>query len=255
MRFLSRVLSSGLTALLVLPVLGAPPQESDPPATGPLALQLKVEVNSAKTLGVQVTDESGAAVAEAAVAFRLPDGPPSGVFPDGSHSAVVYTDAAGKAQAPAITWSGTPGPMPIRITAAKGTAHAGLLIDQSSQPRAAAVKGAPAKPGVVVEPVIAEPATAEPAMARSGASSAETASKDTVVPPPGTTTEPPSVSITSASPASVSHSHKKWIVIAALSAAAGVGAMMALRGSGGGSASGAASGLTIGAPTISVGHP
>jgi hypothetical protein len=52
---------------------------------------------SAKGFTIQVTDLHGAGVPEAAVAFRLPESGSSGAFPDGSHSAVVYTDNAGNA--------------------------------------------------------------------------------------------------------------------------------------------------------------
>ena len=53
-------------------------------------------------LTVQVQDENGRPVSDAAVAFRLPDTRSSGTFADGAHSAVAYTDASGTAHVDGI---------------------------------------------------------------------------------------------------------------------------------------------------------
>ena len=63
--------------------------------------------------------------------------------------------------------------------------------------------------------------------------------------------ESSSVSVTSAGPASHSHSKAKWLI--AIGVAAGAGTALALMHRGGSSSS--ASGISIGAPSISVGHP
>ncbi len=100
-----------------------------------------VEIGSHAVKGftVQVTDLSGGAVADAAVAFRLPDSGPTGAFADGSHSAVAYTDAAGRANIAGIQWATTPGLVAMRVTATKGTSHAGMLIEESLTARPSAV--------------------------------------------------------------------------------------------------------------------
>jgi hypothetical protein len=209
-------------------------------------------------------DGAGMPVADAAVVFRLPDSGATGTFPDGSYSVVKYTNINGRAEAPDIQWNATPGPLSIRITAAKGTGHAGLLVDASLV--ANAPVALPASSHALV-PAIATEYAAEPAasrldaetapskadaemgaeqVARSGASGAD-------APLPGS--DPPSVSITSASPAGGSHFRMKWVILAAVIAGAGVGTMMALHSSGGSSANPAASGISFGAPTISIGHP
>ena len=51
--------------------------------------RVAVNLQSTKGFTIQVTDLHGAGVPEAAVAFRLPDSGASGVFRDGSHSAVL----------------------------------------------------------------------------------------------------------------------------------------------------------------------
>jgi hypothetical protein len=52
------------------------------------------------------------------------------------------------------------------------------------------------------------------------------------------------------------HSKAKWIAIAAVAAGAGLAfALLHTSGSTNGSSSGSTSGISIGAPTVSVGHP
>lgn len=262
MRFLSSVLAVLLSALLIISPAAAQPLPADAPVTAN-SIQLHLlnrgdssfGVNSLSTSGfeVEVTDAAGSPVADAAVAFRLPDSGAGGTFPDGSHAIVRYTDNNGRAQAPAVRFNGTPGPFSVRITAVKGAGHAGVLLDETLTQGALAAPAPSNSPHVdaraVLTPVSspADPdanADDQP-IAHSGAASGETPLPDT---------EPPSVSITSASPAGGPHIGKKWIILAAVAAAAGVGAMMAMRASGGSSA-GASSGLSIGSPSISIGHP
>jgi len=78
---------------------------------------------------VEVTDENGEPVRGAAVSFRLPASGPAGTFPNGLTTDVVLTDSVGIAKAPRIRWNNIAGPVEIRITAAKGTARAGILMN------------------------------------------------------------------------------------------------------------------------------
>jgi hypothetical protein len=268
-------------ALLLIPLLVVSPIGAQVPETT-AALQLRllqsdpaVAVNSRSAQGflVEATDANGAPVPEAAIALRLPESGPSGTFADGSHSAVVYTDAAGRAHLTGILWGSIAGIAELRLTAAKGSAHAGLLLEQtvnaagsSASVPAPAIQAAPEKiPATVVTaaPKPVQPGTLPPpapavqppsviiATAHSGASSP-------VLPAAAKSDkgdkQPPSVSVTSASPGAYpSHSSsKKWIIIALIAVGAGAGAAFAFKGKG--STPAAAPGLSIGAPSISVGH-
>jgi hypothetical protein len=138
MKLLSRFLSLFLIPLLIILPLQAQLPAPEP-ANPVLRLLLKsattAAVNSPAASGflVEVTDAKGAPVLDAAVYFRLPDEGVTGTFADGSHAAVAYTDAAGLAHSPALRWGATPGSANVRITAAKGPLHAGLLVEEVLQ--------------------------------------------------------------------------------------------------------------------------
>ena len=85
---------------------------------------------SAKGYVMQVTNASGAPVAGAAVALRLPEDGPTGRFTNGLRAWVAYSDPAGIARFPVIEWGESAGRVDIRVTAAKGSYHAGLVIPQ-----------------------------------------------------------------------------------------------------------------------------
>lgn len=70
----------------------------------------------------------------------------------------------------------------------------------------------------------------------------------------GASDKEPMVSITNSKTGGGAGSHKKWIIIAALGVGAGVGTMLALKGHGSGSSATSPTAVSIGAPTISVGH-
>ncbi len=265
MKSISGALAVLLTALLITSPLAAQPLPADAPVSTNSALQLqlidqagsqfRINSHSSKALAVQVTDGAGMPVSDAAVVFRLPDSGATGTFPDGSYSVVKYTDINGRAESPDIQWNATAGQLSIRITAAKGTGHAGLLVDASlveNAPVAVPASSRALAPVITPEPAVeASSSRADAEMgaeqaARSGASGADA---------PVLPSETPSVSITSASPAGGPHIRMKWVILAAVIAGAGVGAMMALHGTGGNSTTPAASGISIGAPTISIGHP
>ena len=243
---------SSFLSLVLIPLIAVSPIRAQlPPAPAAAAeatLQLRVLESSSNKFAVEVTDGAAVPTAGAAVAFRLPDTDPAGTFADGSHAAVVYTDINGRAQITGIQWNRSSGVATVRITAAKGTAHAGLIVEQ---PIAASVVPVPVA-RVVPQPGVAQPGIpqapeakvvkAEPiAIAHSGAST------------PVAIAPPPRVSITNASPGEQPHSSKKWLVILLVAGAAGAGAAFAFKGKGASAA--AAPSLSIGNPSISIGHP
>ena len=208
-------------------------------------LQLRVIANDIqKGFVVQVSDSAGAAVQDAAVAFRLPDSGPTGTFTDGTHSAVVYTGADGRAYVTGIHWNDIAGPVAIRITATKGILHAGILFEQTLTGNALLLK--PAQPAVSQPVAKTLPPSAEIA-------APHPTSTQIATPPKAE----PSVSITSASPGdSVHHGGKaKWLILAAVIAGAGAGVAMAGKGKSNSASSGNTSALSIGSPSVGIGHP
>lgn len=225
---------------------------------------------------VEVKTADGTPVADAAVALRLPDTEPTGAFPDDSHAMVAYTDQSGHARLAAVKWGSTPGLVAIRVTAVKGTAHAGVLVEEKlsaasaslprSEPRAItppAIPPAELSDAVaqsaelpIAQPVSAEPVSlTKPTVIESQAANAPAAGH-TLTPAMAPLKPAPSVSVTNSAPqTSQTHSsHKKWIIIAAIAAGAGAGIAFAGHGKSSGSTSQTPS-LTIGAPSVSVGHP
>ena len=247
------------------------------------APQVLSGANTAHALAIQVTDASGVSIKDAAVVFRLPESGPSGKFADGSTASIAYTDAAGKADAGDVTWGTEQGSLAVRITAVKGNAHTGVLYEQSlttsaaptRQPVTAAASQilAASAPASVVETKVVRPVVVEtnapaaiPARPGSLARDTEVAvynhardedSPDANIPVRHAFGESsvgvaPSVSIVSSGVASGGgHSKAKWIALIAV--AAGAGAALAFVHNGG-SSSGSASGISIGAPTVSVGN-
>ena len=217
--------------------------------------RIAVNSRSAKGFTVQVTDLHGAPVPEAAVAFRLPDSGASGAFPDGSHSAVVYTDSAGVAHVDSVQWRETPGVAAVRITASKGNAHAGLLVEQTlvapgagtatAMAAAEPVRSAPPSPAPAMLQAAAPPLTpsvsVEP-VGRKGMSALETGFRRSEAEPSSETN-------------SIGGSKKKWIILGIV-IAAGAGAGFAFANKGKSSSTAAApSSISFGSPTVSVGHP
>lgn len=83
---------------------------------------------SATGLVVEVTDEAGKPVEGATVSYRMPEEGSGGVFADGLSTTVVPTGTSGRAEVRGIRWNSKPGPVNIRVTAAKGGARAGAAI-------------------------------------------------------------------------------------------------------------------------------
>jgi hypothetical protein len=263
---------SSFLSLVLIPLIAVSPIRAQLPAPSAAAeatLQLRVLESSANKFAVEVNDGAGLPTAGAAVAFRLPDTDPTGTFADGSHAAVVYTDINGRAQITGIRWNQSSGVATVRITAAKGAAHAGLLVEQ---PIAAGVVPVPVakvapQPAIpqpaVIQPAVIQPAVIQPAVIQPGVLQAPPAkivkAEPIAIAHSGASTPvapapPPSVSVTNASPGEQPHSSKKWLVILLVAGAAGAGAAFAFKGKGA-SAAPAAPSLSIGNPSVSIGHP
>lgn len=264
MRYVSTSVCLILTPLMAVLPLWADAQPGDIASTTDLHLQVvdagngTVAINSQnpKGLSVHVSDADGHPIKDVAVSFHLPESGASGKFADGSIAAVGYTDESGQASSPAVTWNGTAGSAPVRITATKGASHAGILLEETLTAAAASIGAAP-KPAVIS---IASTGAAKPV-----AQLASPASEPHVqvnVPnlrasaQQSQTSAPPSVSVTSASPGtSTSHSKAKWYLIAGIAVAAGAGAAFAMRGKSTASTAAQSTQISIGSPSISVGHP
>ena len=210
---------------------------------------------SAQPLTVAVTDIHGNPVPNAAVLFRLPTEAPTGVFNDGSRVSIIYTDLQGQAKVTDIQWGATEGTAVVRVTAAKGAAHAGVLLEEKIG-SANAVNAKAARPAIV-QP--AQPKTTEtappPALNASAAAAAI---------PPSSPIPPPSVEISNNSAHQVTgasgsnHSGKKWIWIGiggAVAAGAAVALINGKKGSSTTTQPPVQATTSIGAPSISIGHP
>jgi hypothetical protein len=258
-------------------VTGAPDVAPPPGAATDELSQVRVVANdgaevpagtrSSKGITVEVKDAAGAGVTNAAVAVRLPESGPSGTFEDGTHSAIAYTDSNGRAQINGIRWNSSPGVVTMRVTASKGTSHAGVLLEEKLTEPASADAAAVADSQSVRGPLeIAGPLPSPPAfpedslpIAKSGASGA-TIQPGTPAHPqlPGAASaqaQQPSVSVTTTgATADRPHSAKKWLIAAVVAAGAG-GAMLAMRGGKSSAPAPVTPSLSIGSPSISIGHP
>ncbi len=188
----------------------------------------------AHPITVEVSDESGKPVAGAAVSFQLPSSGPSGLFSNGLPTDLVLTDAAGRATLHSLQFNQTGGQLHVRVTAVKEQARAGAVCTMYIGEQRASETPKPVK-------VLADPPPVVPhAPVQAEASSSEI------------TRTPATVSV---------GSHKKWVVVALVLAAAGGGAFAGIshasgsKGSGSGSSSTSSSTSTIGTPTITIGNP
>lgn len=211
----------------------------------------KHAVNSRAYRGVavQVSDETGRPVAGARVSFRLPESGPSGRFAGGALKEDSFTDSKGRTAAWGIQWNQTPGPCQIVIVAAAGEARAGISVQvtlvakdvpKAEPPPAPTVTPSfevpiprPAIPPRPAPAPAPSPPPAEPAQRRGVVFSR---SKEDFQPPPPR--------------------RGKWVVLA-LGAAGAVGGGLAysLTRQPGKTASPAATGPTLPAPTLTIGQP
>jgi len=106
---------------------------------------LQPGARSARPLTVEITDETGKPVADAAVSFHLPDDGPGGTFASGLRTDVVVTSARGRATIHAFQANRSSGRFQIRIVASKEQARAGTVAFQyiaALKPGMAAAKAA-----------------------------------------------------------------------------------------------------------------
>jgi hypothetical protein len=80
-----------------------------------------------RPLTVEVKDDAGKPVQGAAVTFHLPEDGPGGAFPSGIRTAVVPTDARGRASLRGLRINRIPGTFQVRIFASKEQARAGVV--------------------------------------------------------------------------------------------------------------------------------
>jgi len=274
-----------IPSLVVSPIWAQSVSTPSNPNSQASNIQLRVIQESngvpAKALTVQVRDENGRPVQDAAVAFRLPDTVPSGTFADGTQSAVAYTDASGTAHVDGMRWIASSGSVPVRITASKGNSHAGLLFEEKLSESVAP----PGVPVIRAEETSVRPAQPSfaPALPVPGVAAVEQ-SKGSVASAPGElaalapaarpsvsisnfsksssasanslrSNAEPSVSISSSPEGYSNHSSlKKWLIWSAVAVAAGAGAGLAFSGKSSASPATTSSTSTIGTPTINIGH-
>lgn len=229
-----------------------------------------VEANSVSSgYSVLVTDGAGKPVSDAAVAIHLPEEGASGVFANGEHAVVIYTDAAGVAKFPQVNWGPATGSLSFRVTAVKGELHAGTLIEQTvvaagSQTPAARVAPFPSSQPASVKtavPAVAPAPVPPPGVPVSVAAVMPQAVAPQELPAPQTAPAAKPASADSVSVVNTSGSKggggisKKWVILGVVLAGVGLGAALALAGGKSSSSSStAASTTTIGSPTINVGH-
>ncbi len=274
MRFVSPSVSFLLaTVMVVSPLPAQSPADGGTPAASGAELQIRivdsdglsapVGSQTRKGITIEVTDDTGTPVAGAAVTFRLPDNGPTGKFEDGSAALVAYTDAAGRAHAGNVSWSSAPGVADIRITAAKGTSHAGILFEETLTPPGQIAQSTHPQPETSQQQQLRQVAQLKPTVPSTAPVAAvlphDSSAAKTPLSPASAgaplNQKPPSVSVTGANHgASASHSKAKWFVIAAIAIGAGAGVALAAKGKSSSSTPQTAQ-LSIGTPSISVGHP
>ncbi|HLH02232.1 MAG TPA: hypothetical protein VKX25_05650 [Bryobacteraceae bacterium] len=244
-----------LVSIVLTPLVTLTPVLAQTPETAP-SLELRVlESNAPDRLAVAVTDAAGQHIPDATVVLRLPQG---AFFSNASETATVQTDANGIAQFQGIQWG--PGGT-VRLTASKGSAHAGLLVEKppvatppASQPIPASqqpvtAEAAPAAPA----PPVAEKRPPQPGVVVENDDSpyANVPIRPAVAEAEGGFA--PKMSIVSSGKSSSDH-HMRNRILIGVAVAAGAGAAFFLtRNMHSGSSS--SSGTSIGSPTVSVGHP
>jgi hypothetical protein len=193
---------------------------------------------------VELTDEAGRPVAGAGISFQLPPEGPSGLFSNGLRTDLVLTDGSGRASIHSMQLNRTGGQFRIRITAVKEQARAGAVSTQYIAENHNGAQAASGKP----DPAASVPATPQ-ASAQSEAKSGEITQTTTAQ------RTARSGEITPTTTKMGSGSHKKWIVLAAIAAGAGAAFLGASRAAKASSSTVSSSVVSLGTPTITIGHP
>lgn len=182
-----------------------------------------------RPLTVELTDDTGHPVSGAAVTFQLPAEGPGGLFSNGLRTDLAITGADGRASIHALLLNRDNGQFRIRITAVKEQVRAGAVSTQYIGGSGESSTDAKAPP--------------------SGQGTART------TPTAQTTEHSPGITPTTAKMGS--GLSKKWIVLGALAVGGGVAFLGASRAgaSHGSSNTVSSSVVSIGTPSITVGHP
>lgn len=243
MRFVSAFLSLSLTALLAYG------------QTAGLDLRVLENQSSPDGIRVEVSDATGKHVAGATVVFRLPNG---SVFADGKQDSVAQSDNDGMAQVNGIRW-GAPGEAAVRITASKETVHAGLIYEKTITGHSPVVAPAQTQPKALpLRPAVPLPQQQEAAAPVPGVivvnddPNANVPIRPLVAEAAGGPLSP-RLSIVSSGKGPSDH-HLRNRILIGVAVAAGTGAAIILAHNIGHSTSSSGSGVTIGPPTVSVGH-
>lgn len=130
-------------------------------------------------LTVEVKDQTGKPVAGAAVTFHLPEEGLGGAFPNGIRTAVVPTDALGRASLRGLRVNQVPGSFQIRIYASKEQARSGVVsVQHIAAPSGGLIKARPGRwrKWIVTAAIVGGAAAAGAVVAsRSGSPTAPTA--------------------------------------------------------------------------------
>lgn len=217
---------------------------------------------------VLVTDETGNPVANALVSFRLPDVGSSGTFNSGLPTEIVTTGQDGRATLSGVQWNSNPGTVALRITAMKDQARAGIMSTQYlSDKVAAAIDPKTSSVNFEVLPAkgtakqfTAAPVKIEPVPPKSEAAVARSETSPVLSDPAPVTTEALAPKLGDASGEGVftagHRGYGKWIIIGAIVAGgAAAGVMLATSKGASSPATVSSTGISIGTPTIIVGHP
>lgn len=247
---------------------------------GAVSLQLKVldgegaehrvGGRAAHAVTVLVTDEAGKPVENAVVSFRLPEAGPSGTFNSGLHTEIVTTGPDGRAVISSVQWNSNPGQVALRITAMKDQARAGIISTQYLSEKAAGEPEAPKAEALTqnfevipakgaVEQFTSAPVKIAPVAHKADVDLATPKSLTASNVAPAKTEELAPKPDTAGGEGVFTASHGgygKWILIGAI-VVGGLAAGLVLGASKSSSAAPAtsATGISIGTPTIIVGHP
>ncbi|HTS49590.1 MAG TPA: hypothetical protein VMH05_16670 [Bryobacteraceae bacterium] len=228
---------------------------------------------AARGLTVLVTDEAGKPVPNASVSFRLPESGPSGLFTSGLRTEIVTTGADGRASVGGMLWNKTAGPVEIHITAVKDQARAGIIstqyLNETAAPQAALKPASQAalKPASKPAPKAALKAAPKPALQATPQAVTQPATQTALQPATQTALQAATQTALQGEPKAApqagsegvfkaSHKSKtKWLVIGALVGGAAAAGMVFGQSHGAAPAAASPPGLSIGTPSIIVGHP
>lgn len=136
---------------------------------------------------VEVLDEQGLPVKDAAVTFTLPVIGPGGTFPDGGKLLIVRTDENGRAVARGMRPNRLPGQFEIRVTANyKGQSTTSVLTQTNAAPSTA--EHSSGRKWLIILGIVGGAAAAGVVASSGGGGSSAPASTGAAAPPAGSVT-------------------------------------------------------------------